>query len=62
MLLLLSFPVNRCLCTCSPLDLCGWLYLARVLVEGLKETALSALSGVSRLVSLPGVARVSAGL
>ena len=51
MLLLLSFPVNRWLCACSPLDLCGWQYLARVLVEGLKETAPSALSGVSRLVA-----------
>ena len=51
MLLLLSVPVTRWLCVCSPLDLCGWQYLARVLVEGLKETAPSALSGVSRLVA-----------
>ena len=32
---LLSFPMTQWLWACPPLDLCGWQYLAQVLVEGL---------------------------
>ena len=44
-------------CGRAPPDLCGWRYLARVLVEGLRRRRPR--NGLESLVSLPGVARVA---
>ena len=61
MLLMLSFPVTRWLWACHPLDLCGWQYLARVLVEGLRRRRPPQWSGVSRLDArrCPGIVPAS---
>ena len=37
MMPLVSFPVSLCFWLAPPPDLCGWRYLARVLVEGLRR-------------------------